>query len=68
VVTVPRFRIQAVIAIEPDRLQDVDDPDGAVHDDTYAALGQFADVVERVYVEEVNGRGQRVTPTTEVTA
>ncbi|HWD47007.1 MAG TPA: hypothetical protein VHM23_25390 [Actinomycetota bacterium] len=50
----PRFRIQAVIALEPEQSQDLDgDPDGAVQDDVYAALGQFADVVERVYVEKV---------------
>jgi hypothetical protein len=55
----PRFRIQAIIALEPERFRDFgdpdSDPDGAVLDDVYAALGQFADVVERVYVEEVAG-------------
>jgi hypothetical protein len=51
----PRFRIQAIVQLEPERFKNVDDPDGAVRDDADAALHAFADTVETVWVEEVAG-------------
>jgi hypothetical protein len=54
----PRFRIQAVVQLEPEwfrEADDAEDPDATVRAVADAALHTFADGVENVWVEEVAG-------------